>query len=706
MRAGRSDLEPNDAHIPKGPHTDRPAREDRSVPLPEPVPRVAAPLPLAASAMAVSPGPVHVFTLACPRIVASGSYANGIRNLTLHGICLLDQATVPGAVHVRSAATPLGFERAFRTGEDLLVLERLILLNDPPAAVLEWSLPEAPPERSVPIRFLWRTDLQPDPPRPAEPLHYHIAGPRLAVRAGPDGLWLGFSASDDAAVFHIEADATTALRCELRATVAHGRPVRLLVTARVHGEPSASTISLAALHHPLVPVRGREAALNRAARERLALVSPEPEVNRTLAWAAERLRAARAEIPGHGPSLLAHCKRNRADAAATIPGETLWTALGCLAAGEFDVARETLLCLAALQDDDGRIPGAVTTSGVPVHAAHADTPAFLLLAAATFAWTADQLLIESVLDRVRRALVFGANTGVKATDPVTAAMWAAACRELAHTAQSIGQVELLNELNRLQHAVRDALARNAAPASPEAGTAAALAIPLILADAPPAQSPAWLDRLEAGEFDAAAGLAVGPDDRLVPADTTGAVTRPLTDGWVAWAAWAAGRSAAFRCWRRTLDLAGVRGCAWPDAVPANEPGAPADCPDYPTAAALAHAALVYGLLGAAPDAARGRLRLRPQPPAQWDHFDVRNLRLTDASLSLRYQREGSRLAISVAQETGAVPLNLVLEPVPPAPFRKAWLNGDVASLDRRFWAGRPATAVQLMLDREHTLELE
>ncbi|MBR9989888.1 MAG: hypothetical protein KFH98_09045 [Gemmatimonadetes bacterium] len=154
-------------------------------------------------------------------------------------------------------------------------------------------------------------------------------------------------------------------------------------------------------------------------------------------------------------------------------------------------------------------------------------------------------------------------------------------------------------------------------------------------------------------------------------------------------------------------------------------------PDGPVAvSAPAHAAItsadadatlildvVSGTLGIEPDAARGRLRLRPRLD-RLDELDVRQIRFGDGSVSLSavftagptsggpdtVDRGGDRLVIRVEQEAGSMPMTVLLEPF----VRRvgtATVDGRPADLAPQSVAGAVTVPVQLVLDEARTLVL-
>lgn len=71
--------------------------------------------------------------------------------------------------------------------------------------------------------------------------------------------------------------------------------------------------------------------------------------------------------------------------------------------------------------------------------------------------------------------------------------------------------------------------------------------------------------------------------------------------------------------------------------------------------------VAFNTLGIDPDAARGRLRLRPRLD-ETDDLTARNIRFADGSVSIHAVRERDVLTIRVEQDAGSIPITLLLEP--------------------------------------------
>jgi len=115
--------------------------------------------------------------------------------------------------------------------------------------------------------------------------------------------------------------------------------------------------------------------------------------------------------------------------------------------------------------------------------------------------------------------------------------------------------------------------------------------------------------------------------------------------------------------------------------------------------------LVAGVLGCDPDAERGRLRLRLHVPEAWPAWGVERLRVADAAVELRVERDAGNVEITVDQVSGPLPLTLILEPTVHAPVAAALVDGRPAELALRPLPDRVVAPVQLVLDAPRQLTL-
>lgn len=114
---------------------------------------------------------------------------------------------------------------------------------------------------------------------------------------------------------------------------------------------------------------------------------------------------------------------------------------------------------------------------------------------------------------------------------------------------------------------------------------------------------------------------------------------------------------------------------------------------------------VYGVLGYAPDAAKGRLRLRLRLPESWTHLTVQNMRMGDALLRLAYTRVGPERRYEVEQFAGAIPLTLIFEVELAAAAVRAQVDGSPADLNVARAGAGLVVPVQIVLDAPRVVQL-
>ncbi len=111
---------------------------------------------------------------------------------------------------------------------------------------------------------------------------------------------------------------------------------------------------------------------------------------------------------------------------------------------------------------------------------------------------------------------------------------------------------------------------------------------------------------------------------------------------------------------------------------------------------------MHTMLGVAPDAPRGRLRLRLCLP-DWETLRVENLRLGDALVLLQCARVGEHFNYVIEQIAGAMPVRLIFEPTFVTPIKSVLIDDVAADLAARPYRDRVLAPVQLMLDHQRVL---
>ncbi|MGQ0562044.1 MAG: hypothetical protein ACT443_09245 [Gemmatimonadota bacterium] len=112
---------------------------------------------------------------------------------------------------------------------------------------------------------------------------------------------------------------------------------------------------------------------------------------------------------------------------------------------------------------------------------------------------------------------------------------------------------------------------------------------------------------------------------------------------------------------------------------------------------------VYGVLGYAPDAAKGRLTLRPDFQDAGRRITVQNLRMGDALIAVEYTRTEDALRFELAQTAGAYPLRLIFAPLLSRPVAAVFVDQTRAELDFRPHRDGLIIPVQIMLDDRRTV---
>lgn len=112
---------------------------------------------------------------------------------------------------------------------------------------------------------------------------------------------------------------------------------------------------------------------------------------------------------------------------------------------------------------------------------------------------------------------------------------------------------------------------------------------------------------------------------------------------------------------------------------------------------------VHTMLGVAPDAARGRLRLRPHFPDWMERVKVHNLRMADALITMEFERIGNETRYVVEQTAGSMPVRLIFEPRFAHMIADVDIDGVRADLQLQPMGNGVVAPVQLMLDNARTL---
>lgn len=111
--------------------------------------------------------------------------------------------------------------------------------------------------------------------------------------------------------------------------------------------------------------------------------------------------------------------------------------------------------------------------------------------------------------------------------------------------------------------------------------------------------------------------------------------------------------------------------------------------------------VAFNVLGLEPDAVRGRLRLRPRLD-RFAGIEALNIRFADGSIGLSATRDESAVTLRIEQDSGAIPMTVLLEPFIDRPV-SAEVDGRRADLTPVSCDGGTIVPVQLVLDQARTL---
>ena len=692
------------------------------------------------------------FDLAGRRAVLVGSEVRGIRELWVHPHRALASWSVRAdgeiAVGTQIAVGPDAVARTLETPRRRLLetafvaLEHAVLLVDyRPERKRRESVGRGPAdfeiELEIDLRRMW-------------PFAAGCGG-NLAYRSRADGRVCAVeSESDDGmmAVFvsrtasvemTTRGNAAPVVRCVIRTPL--GSPLLVAVVAGAGRADFDRTLRAIRRLGVTGLVRQRQQRSLILADARLAVRSGDRSFDRAFEWAKRRLDAFLADVPGLGRSLLAGYAPSRPGWGDGRPGyawffgrDACWTALALLAAGEFSLVRQAIRFLGDRQDVTGKVLHEATTSGQFHYDAADATPLYLLLVARYHAWSGDRDFVASIWPHVERAYAYCVSTdragdglienarvghgwiesgplgGARVT-MYLAAVWHAALRGLAQTAEGLGKERLAAECwaraarvtavieDRFYDAARGRYALDQRDDGAITWTQTALhAVPLFLGAANPVKGRSFLEQLAGPAFSTGWGVRMLPttDPLFSRGGYHSGSVWPLYTGWAALAEYGAGLGeAGFTHLRANAALAYARQRgAFDEALDGLEERAAGVCPDQAWSAAMVVLPLVEGMLGVDADAPRGRLTVAPQLPAAWTRLEILGLRCGDTAYDVKVERGGRSLAVALRRTIGPA-LRVTLAPWCPILPLRVEADGQEVKPEATGWGGGLKCAVTL-----------
>jgi len=163
---------------------------------------------------------------------------------------------------------------------------------------------------------------------------------------------------------------------------------------------------------------------------------------------------------------------------------------------------------------------------------------------------------------------------------------------------------------------------------------------------------------------------------------------------------------AWRDWRLLLDEGlnqGPEGPATWETIPSNPHSQIQDYGESLTAELLL--ALAHGLLGLAPDAPLGRLRIAPRIPSHLVSFEVTGVQIGDGEVSVAYQRERKQINFTLKPERVGIPPLIIFEPLIRGTVQKVLVDGNTAELNLKRVSTQTVVPIQLPLDSTRTMTI-
>lgn len=598
-----------------------------------------------------APEPGNAFSIAGIRASLVGDEQLGVRVAHIHGIAALADLTLVGATATEIEISPAAVERSLSVGA-ATVRERILVPQTLGTIVVEWIT-----DRETVLELGWTVPRSSDPAglEPGPTPRWRQDGAALCVVAEHTS-WFGWSTPplDWQATAPPAADAPVpgprlGIRMTARFRLAAGATLRLAVVV-AHAAGAEVVEAVAALQRIDGIAAARVSSARRQEREQLRMESPRSDAAEALKWAQHRLRSYRTDLPGSGRGVVSGYGRTarQGDPSFAPPahpaGVEHVAKVSAAPIEQAPPAAAAAIGLACLAAGD--FETAADALACARTAAHQGPVAYLLLSGYFAAWTGQIGELRQHRTAVEQAL------RLLEAAPERSASAAAALRRLQNCAEAVSD--------------RDLETRAAAAAG----------------------------RARPGAVLPSAGANRAPVPTTEPAHRRDFLPQ-------AWATLPPGQYArVLENWLTSVSQwqSGLRG-GWGDSE--------ARFLDDGGHTSSVVSDLVYGLLGADPDAAKGRLRLAPCIPVEWSRMRVTHLRLEDARLSIVYSRVGERHRFEIEQDEGGIPLNVVLEPhLAGLHCVVARVDGRAAALDSHRRNGRLAIPVQIVLDHRRTIELE
>ena len=476
-----------------------------------------------------------------------------------------------------------------------------------------------------------------------------------------------------------------------------------------------------------------------------AVHTPDTRLDEAFAWAKVGTDKGLATNPYLGTGFVAGFRTagnsERPGFAWFFGRDALWTTFALLAYGDFDAARTALDFLRQFQRDDGKIPHEVSQSAAlldwfedyPYPWASADaTPLFLIAHAEYYRATGDLDYLRANWDALKKAFAFTAATDTDGNDLIEntgfghgwveggelypaheeiymQGLWVEAARGMAEMAVALGDARQAAEGRAAAFRTRQAVeaeywledvgryafsSRTPGRAAPERAArfydenTVLPAVPMWWGVLDDERAQANIDHLGAGSLATDWGTRILSDrsELYDPLSYHYGSVWPLFTGWASMGAYRYDRPhVGYQALMANALLTYQDALGYVTELLSG---------DFNTAfgrsshhqvwsEAMVVTPVVRGLFGVEVREAGRVLRFAPQPPADWDHFEVTNVKAGEATYTLTMARTDSTMRLVAERTAGEGVATVVFAPALPydAAVTEVRVNGATADYE-------------------------
>ena len=464
--------------------------------------------------------------------------------------------------------------------------------------------------------------------------------------------------------------------------------------------------------------------INDIYKNRLMITSPDANFNKGYRWAVVSADKFFVNTPGMGKSLVAGYASTKHgwDGAQKVSGrpgyawyfgrDGEWSGLALLGEGDYAKVRSELEFYQKYQDLNGKILHEASTSGIVHYDASDATPLYLVLAGRYFRFSNDTAFLRQSWPHIRKAIDFCFSTDTDKDHLIEntnvghgwveggelygslatlymAGCWAEALKE------AYGMASFINDNNKDMFRDEAEVVRNIinskfwnqgtsffnygmnADGSFRAEPTVLPAVPMGFGLSDPENAVPVLKQFASNAFTTNWGVRIIRDDSKLfkPTGYHYGSVWPLFTGWVSMAEYRYGNAVqgfshvmdnlnVYKAWALGHVQEVLNGAVYkPSGV----------CPDQCWSETMVVQPVIEGLLGLDADAGKQKLRIAPALPADWDSLEVRNIRIGNKVIRMKFIRKEAVLSYRFTSEYREQ-FTLELAPLLPPGTRVLWCS--------------------------------